>query len=237
MVPDRKQTMTDNSSQRRSTDRPGAAQSRRTPRQARSAETRRRLLDAGFEAFATKGYDGINLVEDVLAPAGISIGSFYHQFADKRELLREILAEAAERRRTFIVQLGELDNTSDLATIARDAVERLYDSLERDAAAWQLQRVSRLAAASDVRDLAADGREDWNDALAQLLGRWFDHPPAALRRASDSVVTLARGFVYDYLDAPATHRRDRQTQIDDMTSFILGGLGALLGPPQGRSPH
>ena len=66
---------------------PTTEQSRRSPRQARSAETRRKLLDAGFEAFAAKGHDGVNLVEDVLEPAGISIGSFYHQFADKTELL------------------------------------------------------------------------------------------------------------------------------------------------------
>lgn len=121
---------------------PTTEQSRRSPRQARSAETRRKLLDAGFEAFAAKGHDGVNLVEDVLEPAGISIGSFYHQFADKTELLREILAEAATRRRAFIVGLGDLDTTTDLETAVRSVIERLHDSLENDTSAWQLQRVT-----------------------------------------------------------------------------------------------
>lgn len=203
---------------------------RRPPRQARSIETRRRLLETGFEAFAAKGFDGVNLVEDVLEPSGISIGSFYHQFADKAELLREVLAEAADRRRAFIVQLGDLDPASDLETIVRQVVERLVDSLERDAAAWQLQRVSRIAGDDEVREFGSAARGNWNGAVAQLLEPWFDHPPAALRRASDPIVTLARGFVYDFLDTPIEQRRDRREQVDDLSSFVVGGLTAMLGP-------
>jgi AcrR family transcriptional regulator len=210
--------------------------SRRSPQQARAAATRRRLLDAGFEAFAAKGFDGVNLVEDVLEPAGISIGSFYHQFADKTELLREILSEAAARRRTFIVSLGELDPTSDLATTVHSIVERLYDSLERDAAAWQLQRVTRVTGADGVHELGMTGRENWNDALALLLGAWFDRPVAELRRAGDVAVTLARGFLYDYLDTPAHSRPPRAEQVDTMSSFMVGGLTAILGPPR-ATPH
>lgn len=224
--------MSDTPIQRRDENPQGLSSSRRRPRQARSAETRRRLLETGFEAFATKGFDGVNLVDDVLEPAGISIGSFYHQFADKTELLREILVEAAARRRTFIVQLGELDTASDLETTVRHVVERLYDSLERDAAAWQLQRATRVAGRDGARDVGSPARENWNSEVAQLLGQWFDHSPAQLRRAADLVVTLARGFVYDFLDTPAHQRRDRREQVESMSAFVVGGLTALLGPPR-----
>jgi AcrR family transcriptional regulator len=203
--------------------------SRRAPRQARAAETRRRLLDAGFEAFAAKGLDGANLVEDVLEPAGVSIGSFYHQFADKAELLREILAEAADRRRTFIVRLSELDPASDLDATVRLVVERLYDSLEQDAVAWQLQRVSRVTGADSVHGLGPAGRENWTDELGQLLGAWFDRSPSELRRAGDLVVTLARGFIWDFLDTPDAQRPPRAEQVDTFTRFVVGGLTALLG--------
>jgi AcrR family transcriptional regulator len=189
-------------------------------------------LETGFEAFAAKGFDGVNLVEDVLEPAGISIGSFYHQFADKTELLREVLAEAAERRRTFIVELAEVDSASDLETTVRQVVERLFDSLERDAAAWQLQRVSRIAGDDGVREFGSAARENWNGAVAHLLERWFDHPSVELRRASDPIVTLARGLVYNVLDTPTHQRRNRREQVDDMTSFVVGGLTKLLGPPR-----
>jgi AcrR family transcriptional regulator len=207
-------------------------QSRRSPRQARSAETRRKLLDAGFEAFAAKGHDGVNLVDDILEPAGISIGSFYHQFADKTELLREILAEAAARRRAFIVGLGDLDPTTDLETAVRSVIERLYDSLETDAAAWQLQRVTRVTGVDGVREMGSSMRENWTDELAELLGNWSDRSVDDRRRAASLMVTLARGFVFDFLDTPAALRPTRAETVRDATSFTVGGLLAVLELPR-----
>jgi AcrR family transcriptional regulator len=207
-------------------------QSRRSPRQARSAETRRKLLDAGFEAFAAKGHDGVNLVEDILEPAGISIGSFYHQFADKTELLREILAEAASRRRAFIVGLADLDSTTDLETAVRSVIERLYDSLESDTPAWQLQRVTRVTGVDGVREMGSSMRENWTDELAELLGNWSDRAVEERRRAANLMVTMARGFVFDFLDTPSGRRPDRAELVRDATSFTVGGLLAVLGPPR-----
>jgi AcrR family transcriptional regulator len=211
---------------------PTSQQSRRSPRQARSAETRRKLLDAGFEAFAAKGHDGVNLVDDILEPAGISTGSFYHQFADKTELLREILAEAAARRRAFIVGLGDLDPTTGLETAVRSVIERLYDSLETDAAAWQLQRVTRVTGVDGVREMGSSMRENWTDELAELLGSWFDRSVDDRRRAANLMVTLARGFVFDLLDTPTALRPSRAETVGDATSFTVGGLLAVLESPR-----
>jgi AcrR family transcriptional regulator len=224
--------MSDESMPRHPEDRPVVPESRRAPRQARATATRRRLLDAGFEAFATKGFDGVNLVEDVIEPAGISVGSFYHQFADKSELLREILVEAAARRRTFIVHLTELDAATDFESTVRAVIERLVDSLERDEAAWRLQRLSRVIGVDAARELGPQSRENWNGALAHLLGRWFGNPAADLRRASDVLMTLARGFVSDVLDTPTSGGRRQPIDIDAFTAFAVGGLTSILGPPR-----
>jgi len=45
-------------------------------------------------------------------------------------------------------------------------------------------------------------------------------------------VSVARGFVYDFLDTPTHRRRDRSEQVESMFSFVVGGLTALLGPPR-----
>jgi AcrR family transcriptional regulator len=204
--------------------------SRRVPSQARAAETRRRLLDAGFAAFAAKGHDGVNLVDDVLEPAGISIGSFYHQFADKTELLREILAEAAGRRRAFIAGLGELGAATRLADAVTTMFDRLYESLETDAEAWQLQRMSRISGISGVRELTTSNRDQWSETLARLLDTWFASPLASRVRAADVMVTFARGLLSDFLDTPLAMRRHRADLVTSATDFALGGLTAMLGP-------
>ena len=62
-------------------------------RTAQRARTRSRLLEYGRRAFARRGHAGTNLKDDILLPAGVSVGSFYHQFRDKTDLLLEVLAK------------------------------------------------------------------------------------------------------------------------------------------------
>lgn len=64
----------------------------RTPMQARSMEKRRRLMDAAMRLFDTHGFDGTN-AKAIAREAGVSVGTFYAYFKDKKDLLMEILGE------------------------------------------------------------------------------------------------------------------------------------------------
>ena len=66
-------------------------------------ETRQRILDAARIAFAAKGHDAVNLRSDILEPAGVRVGSFYHQFTDKTALLVELLRDASVERRRQVL--------------------------------------------------------------------------------------------------------------------------------------
>lgn len=170
----------------------------------------------------------MNLVEDVLDPAGISIGSFYHQFTDKTELLREILSEAAARRRAFIAGLGDLDEHPDMVSSVRAVVDRLYESLEQDGPAWRLQRATRIAGAG----AEVSGRDDWTDGLAERLAVWFAAPVGRRRKAAEMVLTFARGAIFDFIDTPPERRISRAAWVDGVATFIAGGLTAMLGQPR-----
>jgi AcrR family transcriptional regulator len=61
-----------------------------------AAETRARLLSAGADIFAERGYDGTR-VADIAATAGVSNGALYAHFASKAELLVEALRAHGRR--------------------------------------------------------------------------------------------------------------------------------------------
>ncbi len=64
----------------------------RTPKQQRSIQTKNRITKAAFALFAQKGIHGTNSKE-IVEKAGVSIGSFYSYFKNKKTLLLEILED------------------------------------------------------------------------------------------------------------------------------------------------
>jgi AcrR family transcriptional regulator len=64
--------------------------------QARSREAQARLLKAGEQVFARKGYDETH-VSDIVAAAQCSVGSFYRRFRDKEALFHALHIQFAER--------------------------------------------------------------------------------------------------------------------------------------------
>jgi AcrR family transcriptional regulator len=62
----------------------------RMPKQKRGIKTKTRILKAAIKLFAKKGIHGTNSKE-IAAKAGVSIGSFYSYFRDKKTLLLDVL--------------------------------------------------------------------------------------------------------------------------------------------------
>lgn len=83
----------------------------RVPQQARSIEKRKKLVDAGMHLFGEKGYQGAN-AKEIAKVAGVSVGTFYAYFKDKKALLIEILGQ----------HMHEVDNTilAELELMIRD---------------------------------------------------------------------------------------------------------------------
>ncbi|MDX1394988.1 MAG: TetR/AcrR family transcriptional regulator [Gemmatimonadota bacterium] len=62
------------------------------PRQERSRDSLRRIVTAGRELLRERDFDAVT-VDEIVARAGSSKGSFYHRFADKDSLLLYLLRE------------------------------------------------------------------------------------------------------------------------------------------------
>lgn len=67
----------------------------RTPRQDRSIKTKEAIIQAAMKLFSDKGYHQTN-TKQIAAEAGVSTGSFYSYFIDKRAVFIDVLKVYSE---------------------------------------------------------------------------------------------------------------------------------------------
>lgn len=194
--------------------------------------TRRKVLDAGTRAFAEKGLDGTNLVRDVLEPAGVSVGSFYHQFADKTELLTVLLDEALELARAAIDDAQQPSDPWTPLTVAADAYDRLLRMVDdhEDLVRIQLREASHPDPL--VRQPLIRIREMWITSLSTGFRRLSsDDAVFDADLAAELVAALGNGILRHYLDlAPRARSRQRKRLIDGLARFTVSGFAGLSRP-------
>jgi AcrR family transcriptional regulator len=93
--------------------------------------TRQRLLDAGLAAFVARGYDDTR-VDDIVAAAGASHGTFYRYFANKEAIFRVIAGRAGRRLVRVTADIPDLG--ADAAS--PDAARRLSAWVDDYATVW-----------------------------------------------------------------------------------------------------
>jgi AcrR family transcriptional regulator len=101
----------------------------RPPLQARSRRTLARILDASHALIAEHGRGGVT-VQDVVARARVSVGSFYARFAGRDELLRYLDEDfaALERGRWDAELAKRIASDAPLEARVRAVVELLISS-------------------------------------------------------------------------------------------------------------
>jgi AcrR family transcriptional regulator len=104
----------------------------RNPIQERGVETKLRILEAGFASFGLKGLHGTNSRE-IAAAAGVSIGTFYTYFKDKRQLFIELIqthcGKILEVLNTFQVEDYQGQEPREVVRTLIRAVWVLHDSV------------------------------------------------------------------------------------------------------------
>lgn len=197
----------------------------RRPKQARAIRTRERILDQAEQAFASKGFDAASLTSDILDPAGISVGSFYHQFSDKRAVLHALLHE----RLPWEDLSPALDVAAEQPTFS-DTVRRglgeLLDDIDRHPATWRIHFRERDSADDDVRDLIAQSWQRWEEAVRVMFDRWVGSAARGPGRVLYATSGL-EGVLRRYLDGDAAARRTvRDRMFDDVVVACIGSFEA-----------
>jgi len=93
----------------------------RTPKQQRGIETKKRIIKTAFKLFAEKGIHGTN-TKEIAKKAGVSIGSFYSYFNNKKTLLLEMLEDYIEKHFRMVWQtLSSLN----IETLDHDTIKKI----------------------------------------------------------------------------------------------------------------
>ena len=183
-------------------------------------ENRARLVRAGREAFASKGYAGASM-DELTAAAGLTRGALYGAFGDKPGLLRAVIDEidAEMLERMHAARDGAKDPWSGFLAESVAYIEMAVEPEIRrvvlldgpavlgDPSLWPNQTACLLATTATIRGLVDDGTVAPVDAeaVARLLNGaalnaslWIaaaDDPGAALVKAVEAFRRLAGGLL------------------------------------------
>ncbi len=172
------------------------ASMRRTPVQERSAVRVERMLDVCAELLAEVGYEAVT-TKEIAARAGVSIGSLYQFFPDKRSLVRALVG------RWLVQYVERIDAALAVGSVARwsDAVDPVIDAYVA-----MMREVTGFRALEfgDIVDRFLLDAERDNDTVTagvvwETVGRYAEIPdgPHAERAAlvavtiGDSLIKLA----------------------------------------------
>lgn len=204
-----------------------------------AAATRQRLMAAGRRAFARRGLAGAILIDDILRPAGVSTGSFYHQFRDKNELLVAILDEHGRTLRTRLIEALETPGEKEparLPDLARACYGLVFDMADEDGDLLRIQRRERDSDDPVVSGYMRENLEGWVERVANYVSRVAadDVSAADCRLAAQLMIHLGLSSVALYQDLPEAERpQARERLLDALLRFTVGGAPALTRERQG----
>ncbi len=153
------------------------------PKQARSKQTKEKIIQAAIELIQQRGYEKTTS-NDIAAAAGVSVGSFYTYFTDKRQLLLTIFDRLADEfSRNIFETIGpeHLFDSDVRANVRRSVANALDDKgifigiqraiqemVMKDAEFAERRRVIMQRSISKIRELVS---------LAKKAGLTWDVDP------------------------------------------------------------
>jgi AcrR family transcriptional regulator len=203
-------------------------------RQARSVETRARLLAAARAVIAEHGVEGAS-VDAIAERADRTSGSLYGQFGSKDGLLVELLDESkdlvAERMLVDLEAAATLDDR--LAALWRNFAEpppaaRDWVQVEHEVWVWATRpgndRARRRLGRRYAVEFASLGT-----ALAEWAAEGLIDPPGPVDQVARVVVSTLLGLEMSYRLDPATV--DEPMVVAALRRLVGAPLGAPLGAP------
>lgn len=203
----------------------------RIPQQQRGIETRDSILAAARELFSVKGFHGTNSKE-IASHAGVSIGSFYSYFKNKKVLFMEvfkaykqeqIIRILREQNRQRIETLGgativraiiesllaahdlspEFDREAMVMCYADPEVKEYHSEIERQINAQLVETLRQVEDRLRVADLEAAAAVVSNAVEMTVHSIKIFDAPLPRDRLIDALAEMIRRFLFKDSEAPA----------------------------------
>ena len=163
---------------------------RRTARRQGEA-TRAKLMDAGMQVLAERGYHAAR-VDDVVEIAEVSHGSFYLYFANKEELVLALAQRCADELGSLTATLGDISPDAAGREALREWLTgflEIYRSYGVVVRSWVENQVSN----AELTQLGLDTFASIAEALTERLSR--SHPADATVRLV-ALVSMMERFTF-----------------------------------------
>ncbi len=191
------------------------------PKQERSKQTREKIIQAAIKLIQERGYEKTSS-NDIAAEAGVSVGSFYTYFVDKRQLLLVIFDRLADEFSKNIFESIEYQHLFDndvranirhsIATALDDkgiylGLQRaIHEMVVKDPEFAERRRAIMRRSISRIRELITQSKKDG-------LTRDID-PDAAAFIVHRVVFNLSVDYVTGFCDF------EKERAIDALTDMI-----------------
>ena len=188
-----------------------------TPRGARTAA---RLRDGARQVFADHGYASAR-VEDVVALAGVSHGTFYTYYENKAAILDALVDHAAVRLREVVDEPWEGE---DVPAVIRDVIDGFVEALAEEGdviGAW----IEAAAHDDHFRDRLRQVRGQYTDTVASHIAPVLAHTGHDPTVAAGALVAMVEGYATDRLAEAGSHQRD--LAVTTLAELWFGGLARL----------
>jgi len=190
---------------------------------ARGKRTLRRLLDAGAEVFAERGYHAAR-VDDVVKAAATSHGTFYLYFASKEDLFQALAVDAAEAMVALARTLPDLSDDERGRAALEEWVDRFADLYAHYSAVIRTWTEAEIVD-TEVGRIGGDLVAEFSRELARRLETAA--PDVDARLAAAALVAMIERSLY-YLEARRLQvpRGEMVATLASVTQAALFGAGA-----------
>ena len=188
----------------------------RIPKQNRSRERRLRIMETALDLFASKGINGTSSNE-IANKAGVSIGTFYSYFENKKTLFLEILKNHLENFVTGVYTL-QSDDSIPLRALIKDHIHKGFMTFDINPSFHKEALVLKFSD-PDVRRLFDEVEQQQLSIISSLLIPYCKrNKPQALTEVSKVIHSAVENVAHyvKFLDSPM----DRDRLIDELTEMI-----------------